>query len=506
MISLTARHLLYARVESSYSQKNRNGYQVVYHTPDLSAASVQLIEKRMQCYAPVTSNVTRHQFFMTEDTSYVFTQSTQLLPEMNQYREVIDREGRPNAFIAHALVLTPNQFAEIEHNPFVLFDKAQFINSIDKLVNQIQSPSEGVAVTGNLSLPTDYGRIEGWSKQDAETVYVLSRLGMQKNSVNFVGPEQLIRQALITSMQLATKEERAELSFDTVADGCNPPAKTYWCVGSEKRLSGSHYISANLKSPPFSLSTSSSLSIDIYDTWLRSRLHDQNGLDRTILELIPNVQTISQTFHNGTALPKSFALNETVAREVIAQNKSLMQENLATSFLTYTSKQLAANLSQSIVDDKVEGTSLYGLSVKDVISSASQKTLVNPGGLAEVIYKWATQSKFTDLKGERNLMSLADETRDPKLKTLALVGIRPGAGQMCIEPIQRLMGRPTAREEELALALDQLSKNKSSGLQTTVTALQDLFGERFTKILARIISLDILSNQSKKIISQLIGE
>src|SRR5215469_956831 len=119
MPDLPIHHVIFTRVERAYSPRNVSGYQIVYQSPALDREVMQ-IEKRLQCFETGKRGSERYQFFWTDRDQAVVAKT---VPLLHPDPEIID-SGQRDAFLAHALVIGQNAFANIKNDPFAVFEAA----------------------------------------------------------------------------------------------------------------------------------------------------------------------------------------------------------------------------------------------------------------------------------------------------------------------------------------------------------------------------------------------
>jgi len=231
---LSVQHLIFTRVESSYSPKQSSGYQVVYQSDGLQAEARQ-IEKRLQCFDSSQQENERYQFFWTTRGQAVLARTFPLGFPTN--REVIDRWQRA-AFLAHALVLSKEAFASIHHDPFTLFDLANspFVADDEQLVDYLR----GETLDEQLNVPLRTSRdvnylLSSWSEEE---LWKLFALGMQTDQLKKKKQSLLLlseeAEDALDLLRLTTfllpPENRLACTFDTYIETCMPPPGLFWLV------------------------------------------------------------------------------------------------------------------------------------------------------------------------------------------------------------------------------------------------------------------------------------
>src|SRR5437868_15376922 len=172
MPDVRLQHVIFTRVEKTYSPNGYSGYQIIYQSPSLGAETAQ-IEKRIQCFQANKQQFNRYQFFWIGQEQAVFTRSISLIaPDP----EVIDRNQR-DAFLVHALVLSRADFASLRNDPFVVFEMAEnthvLIGNVPQMISYLRRETllpEQVTIPVRKQtavLPTD------WSNEQIQQLYNL---------------------------------------------------------------------------------------------------------------------------------------------------------------------------------------------------------------------------------------------------------------------------------------------------------------------------------------------
>jgi hypothetical protein len=238
MTSISADQLIYTNVEADRSPSNRRGYQVLFYTHDgLSDAEVVAIETRLFYRPPEAGNrgetaemprqPTKHVFFQTKTGKIVLAQIAPL-PETDKF-------GRSGRCFAHALIFSPDAFAQFENNPFVVFQRFPFWTTVE------QAFRAGDPKNGNIP-PTEVSS-ERLGRQnnslslikDRETLLLLTtqaaRLLENRRAIGFVGQTGEIFQLLEALFDLIPPPSRLQCSFDTLFTGGTLNRAPYWAVG-----------------------------------------------------------------------------------------------------------------------------------------------------------------------------------------------------------------------------------------------------------------------------------
>lgn len=246
--SLRVGQLIYTRVEAAYSPQRKSGFQTVCHSASLTARAVQAIEQRVQCFQQ-QADIVRWQFFRLDSGAFVLTH-TRLLTRPNT--TIIDATGRSGAFLVHGLVLTPEQFAAIDDNPFAILTAYPFLHDPQSMLEHIAQTAEDGYHTQVRPQPVPAVVDDNVST----TVHDLVALARQARDVTrraqsllLVGSAEAITDALRTAFALMPRQQRSACSFDTCIDRCTSRPGLYWMVGASTRPYSGNYLHIQLQEP-----------------------------------------------------------------------------------------------------------------------------------------------------------------------------------------------------------------------------------------------------------------
>lgn len=234
MVEISAAQLIYARVEAEYSSRGRPGYQTVYQSPSLSAAEVELIERRVQCFRPARPADARLQCFQLPGGRAVIGRSVLVRGDP----AIVDRLGRPGAFLCHCLVLSAPEFARAGNNAFALFDAFPFLDDPAVMASDYLR-AEPVAEPALIAVEGAPAPATGWPEDEA---LLLAEAGLRaaadlraRRGLALVGSAEAIEQALRTLIARLPLARRPACSFDSCTDGCPVEPGVFWAVGSAGR-------------------------------------------------------------------------------------------------------------------------------------------------------------------------------------------------------------------------------------------------------------------------------
>lgn len=239
-----AAQLIYTHVEADQSPGKRRGYQTLFYThASLNTAEVQEIEERL-VYPEKAHQQTKHTFFQTRSGKFTLAQCVPL-PDSDKF-------GRGGRYFAHALVFSPETFAQFGNNPFTVFRHFPFWKTVE------EARASGEVATGNMppaqvsltfaaqtsSLQETAQPVtdnEGkaapqWEHSQLRTLLLLAaqarRLVAEHRALGLLGPADMAYKLLQQLFELLPPPLRALCSFDTLFEPRVSLSRLpYWAVG-----------------------------------------------------------------------------------------------------------------------------------------------------------------------------------------------------------------------------------------------------------------------------------
>jgi|GEM_PF-1947090 len=237
MTQIPVEQLIYTRLEAAYSSRHQSGYQVAYASPSLSRTDIQSIETRVQCFKfSADEEPRRLQFFPLGEDRAVITLSRPI----HHVQIVGTRRG---AFLAHCLIIRHSDFANLQYDPFNVFDGFEFVETAEDIVDKfvrakavdsyiVLKPSvtaESNDIHGCLDTPdkdSSFGRMY-------KLAVMAPQLGERKQTIVIQSADDTeIENLLRAALRLVSGVNRLKLSFSTHTDECRILPGQYWVVGS----------------------------------------------------------------------------------------------------------------------------------------------------------------------------------------------------------------------------------------------------------------------------------
>jgi len=439
MSTVRAAQLIYTRVEPSYSPQMKSGFQTVYRSDSLSSADVNAIEKRVQCFQPNQPSLVRLQFFALDSGAIVLTNSIQL----DSHPEIVDKDRRRGAFIAHCLILSQAEFSKVDYDPFVILEHYRFLDDAKDMVRTFGRAS-GVAPSVEIEAERRrYAPTSIWPGVEALRLVALAMQGKQQlkrgQSVLLVGGEEDIGEALRTIFFLLPKSRRLTCSFDTCVERCPVRQGLYWAVGTTTRQSGSFYIMVDVSERRVLSPVEDTLEDkDLYLAWLK-HVSSQENFNSAMGQAF-TVQLLANAFAVRSQ-PRLAELDEDTCQDFMHLHEGRVMRDLETAIAKVVGKNAAVSLIRYL-RGAVEVPVLLGI-------AASQ--YLNPAKLSAIVTDWIVKER-PDLKDNewRSLQDLARQGRDMRLLHLsAVLGKKVDAGVR-----DEALGRMNA--QTFRNALDQL--------------------------------------------------
>ena len=232
-------HVIFTRVERTYSPRNTSGYQIVYQSSALDREVAQ-IEKRLQCFETGKRESERYQFFWTDRDQAVVART---VPLLHPDPEVID-SGQRDAFLAHALVIGHDDFAAVRNDPFAVFEAAKqadlFAEDVEQLVAYLhgEQPAETLATPHRKPGDVAY-LLDNWPSDQLARLFDLGLqapvMSRQSQSLLLLSEDpDALYNLLSLLLWLIPHPTRGSCTFDTFVVGCYPSAGSLWAMGSSK--------------------------------------------------------------------------------------------------------------------------------------------------------------------------------------------------------------------------------------------------------------------------------
>jgi hypothetical protein len=477
-LSINAHQLIYSRAEPKpfiglpNNRVKKGGFQVVYHSPAI-ADDVPTIEPLVQCFQPATQDSVRLQFFRTPSGRYCVSYTAPIDPDP----EITDPNQR-GAFLVHCLVFEAAEFSRLlGNNPFPVLFHGKTADGDDIFINDARSMLE--VVRADQALVEIYPNQEVIKKQraahtprefgveNAKKVFELSLGQLKDKSLNFVGEPYDIEDVLNLAFSLADHNTRANMSFSTFVDKCNPAPGAFWAVGTQRRISSTGFLPIDLSNPDLTLppDTRSGETPDPkgagYGSWLKRSLAD-SSLAQTLAKA-PTVQLIARAFEEGQAIAQG--QDPVAAREYYDVNRGAVHENLKIALSNLLSPALTHEMLKSIEAGETVGES--GFHLNELLDAAAQKRFIHPNSIAEQLYRWLVRKPYPKARQEsETFQALAEKTSHGQLRLVAALTAKTHLSERVVSLIKRA---PSKRDLARHAALDVLSDNGI--LSTTITDL-----------------------------------
>lgn len=406
---IRVRHVIFSRVEAKYSPSNQTGYQIVYSSPGISSEDELVIKKRVQCFEYNNDlKLIRLQFFYTPGNLAAVVKTTPVESDVN----IIDKEQRKGAFIAHAILLDSVNFEAAGNNPFVLFHEAAdiFTSSPSQLVSYLKdtSPSDTIDVnlcpnfTINLELS-----LSKWNQLYEIAVSTPEVLMEQSRSIFFRSSHsQNIIDFMTGILLLVEPQYRKRCTFDTYIDQCEPKAGDFWVNAGTTSTNKGHLVIDLPACDLQSLLELASQQTTTYANWLRM-MTKQADSAHILFEQACTAQKLASAFDNQHGLPQDSAI-ELTAPFFYKANKLIIDNHFT--------KGLEKQLSLGVIKQYLPHAQKY-LPINSFLSAAAEEN-ISPQLLADSIFQWLINEK-SQVRGWKDILNFANETGSPLLQVLA---------------------------------------------------------------------------------------
>lgn len=346
MVVLSAKQMIFTRVESEYSPQRKSGYQTVYRSNGLSASDVKTIEKRVQCFQTNDPSLVRRQFFTLESGQVVLTHSITI----ESHPQIVDKNRRGGVFLAHCLIFNQNEFELAHNNPFKIFEAFRFLDNAEAMVEQFNQ-SEGRESECRIKLNKDSRPSGGerWSSAEAIKLVAFAEqaaaLKAKPQSLFFYGSTEDIDQALRALFSLALKKTRLACTFDTHIEQCVTRPGLYWAVGAPSRP-GRSYILINAALRQVEDSAPGLDMNNMYLAWLQ---HVAGRNSHQIMAQAPTIEELSQAFEECRRTNQAMLDKEACESFFALHKKHIMQE-LRVALSSATSQRLGRLLAEHLLN------------------------------------------------------------------------------------------------------------------------------------------------------------
>lgn len=227
---------IYTRVERDQSPRGWDDYQTLLYSHDgLTRAQATDIESRLLFYP--SESQTRKRQFCTTKHGHIMVSNLVLL-------DTIDRYRRGGLYLAHSILFEKSDFIRAHSCPFVLFDRAPFLLSVDQAMEKGDCRS-GDIPSMVIDLPeAKHDEVEqiirNWALEDIRKLvacaFMAEHFAEEKRSLAIVGSQAGIEEVLQIAHSVIPAELGCCCSFDThfANDLGKPlmiPDVQYWAVG-----------------------------------------------------------------------------------------------------------------------------------------------------------------------------------------------------------------------------------------------------------------------------------
>lgn len=471
-----ADELFFSRVEARYSPQNRAGYQVVYHTSGISAGDVEAIEARVQCFSSGDID-DRMQFFSTPEGRYVIAVSRGLA-EID--REITDRNGRSGAFVTHAYVLTPEAFARINNDPFVLLDQDPDRVQVNAREEVFELTAQGMIAiqqqnAGPVSIRANThprqpdvtdDTFPGWDDERFLTFvdlagkaadYVEQGYSVALRS-DHSGQLALMLSVLFYALQA---DQRPTCSFDTFVDGCLSRPGEIWLLGGEAPIRNARMTRIDLDTAEIDNLIELEVAGDedpkarAFTRWLSAAL--RNSSLSAALGMIPEVHAIDAAFRQG----RPFTGADTpqarqAAQDYIAANRETINQSVQ--------RAIGEHIKDAATVQTITTALERGGSTRYVNMAASGR--LSAGELSDIVFQWISRQRVeVNWKALQQFAANAGHT-----PLLAAAGIVASGKNGPDKPARDALASLARQPEQLARVLDAAVVQQGAALAPLVTA------------------------------------
>jgi len=252
-MEIEAGQLIYTSVDRSISPTGKAGFQPLYISSGWVTPRETLAVVERLSFFPLNPEapLRRRQFFVVGADKIIIVNTVNLPGIKNEF-------GKGGIYLAHCLIITRNDFAQIANDPFAILNSSLFIedyNSALSLGNPTSQHINTVKISigkAGIQRLSNNGLV--WSVNNAYQLATLasnasSSLG-QRKVIQLIGSTEEIEDSLAISIKLTYPPQRLDCTFDTYHNKNLAPLGSYWAVGLPKlERSGSAAIPIELSNP-----------------------------------------------------------------------------------------------------------------------------------------------------------------------------------------------------------------------------------------------------------------
>lgn len=419
-IQLNAEQLLFSRIEAQYSAKRKSGYQVVYATPSLNPQDITTIERRVQCFE-YPRDLPRFQYFHLETGKAVLVKST---PIIEVDPEITDRNKRGGAFIAHALILSHNDFSQIHHDPFLIFNHSSlFVSDARTMVDRFVTNAPQGPQPLNIPSVRNLQNLTRWTDEALanlmQAAFFAQSLVQQGMTFYFQSDQDQDQAHELFTLfagifYVLKSQERLACTFDTFIDGCNPQPGVYWATGGIKRVMVSKFKTINMGAYTVGADILNGLSQaapqdSFYLAWWNYAIR-KSGVQAAMYQA-PSAQAVMKSLETRQPLtpPSHGNLDMAVVKDFWDANATYFSEKLQGIFVALIGKNVGPFFAEQLlsaslmpIQDLLNGTLLEQFELLNLATVLRDWVITNRPEFKE--NQWKEIRNFAETAGEPYLM------------------------------------------------------------------------------------------------------
>ncbi len=374
MKKITAKQLIYTRVEEDFSPTKISGYQVYYSSPDLNHQEIEHVVSRVNNFQPHLYNVIRLQcFFINSNNNVVLTRTSII----DSHSEIIDKSKRPGVLIAHCLIFSMEDYKALGCNPFIVFENFRFITSASELINSYNQGKQKEAVA-EIQVAEGANPItsSNWIEQILPLIYVASPKFVSENrTLQIYGTQIDINGAVKAIFEFTPLAYRENLTFDTYAQGNPTSSNKYWMTGLNERKTG---YSVTLDASEKTFSTTPESYTDLYSAWITEEISN----NKFTINQLSEAQNLVNSIYNKEKINENF-----VGSATLISFYETHRNYFESKFRTILEK-----ITNSSVVRKLSSNPVAILSEAEIISIVSQGVFSGEQA-GSFICTWLSQNK-----------------------------------------------------------------------------------------------------------------
>ncbi len=303
---ITAQQLVHTNLMPEYSPTGTRGWQVACASPGLSPEDAEAIKTHVARSLPEGMTESRWQYFCLKDGRPVVARTARFITD----GKISDPRGSPQ--IAHALVLSVEDFEEIECHPLsvLLGFGSLFLRSSQAMVERFGLRAGVIPPVqvecADLAEPEQAATWREWFCLACLAAEGTPEAGASPSSLLLHGEPAGIKSWIQLTLDSVPPSLRRHCTFDTMVSLRTIRPGDFWAVGTATRDASPSYRTVDagrrILQPVTPCRT---FGASLYGRWLEQKSAEDDGTPVPIFPVLRQVQTAAACLSSRTPLPES---------------------------------------------------------------------------------------------------------------------------------------------------------------------------------------------------------